>query len=196
MKKRKEGEGEDIISDILGSMRLNILGIDIGKIVSLAAREPEKVRRGLEQLRYKLEQAGGRPVAVDYHFRMGGIAGERFGRPSYFDRRVERVLGTEREAKRITISSRDMVQTESTADVIERGDRVHVITQIPYEREQIKVSFGKREKGGDLTIEAPKAGYKRLIPIDIDVDVPKKLRWSYKSGVVEVILRKAKKKGD
>jgi hypothetical protein len=92
------------------------------------------------------------------------------------------------------LSSKDLVKTELTADVIEHEDAVYVLTQVPYNEDEIKINFRRCGDTGDLSIEAPKHGYDRLIPINVRVDVPDggKVQWSYKNHVVEAVLPKQK----
>jgi len=94
------------------------------------------------------------------------------------------------------LSSKDLIKTELTADVIEEEDSVYVLTQVPYEEAEIEVNFRSRGEVGDLSIEAPKHGYRRLIPINVRVDVPDggKIQWSYRNHVVEAVLPKPKTK--
>jgi len=104
----------------------------------------------------------------------------------------ERSLASSRER---VLSSKDLMKTELTADIIEQKDCVYVLTQVPYEAEEIEVAFRNHGDVGELTIEAPRHGYRRLIPVNVKVDVPDggKVQWSCKNHVVEVVLPKAKK---
>lgn len=198
-KKETDDKGSDRKIDIeMGIISLGGI-IDLAnKIVDLGTNLRELESR-LQQ--YKAEGKVRSNVDIRVGF-LGDKEGTRITSGTFFRHLDE--LAKERRSQapssqgwRATVSTKDLVRTELTADVIEQEDRVYVLTQVPYEEGEIEVRFRKHGEAGELVVEAPKHGFKRLIPISVRVDVPDsgEVRWSYKNHVVEVILPKAKPSG-
>ncbi|MFQ6074663.1 MAG: Hsp20/alpha crystallin family protein [Candidatus Bathyarchaeia archaeon] len=197
--KREEGKSADRSKIDIDFGIINLSGIfDLaGKIMDLGLN--------LKDMETKLYDADlERRAHIESNIRVGGLLGGEPGirvGSSDFLKRLDELARERRRQRRVpapsgvTITPRDVVKTELTADIIEREDRVYVLTQVPYERDQIQVSFRKRGEGGELTIEAPGRGYKRLIPINVKVEVPDEVQWSYRNNVVEVVLPKPPEEG-
>jgi len=191
----KNEHEEDKIDVDLGILGLNGIFDLVNKIASLGMNAKD--------LESKLQEykAGGK-IRSDIDIRVGGLIGNtkdfHISSGTFFKHLDE--LAEERRGKynptpsrEVNISPKDMKKTELTADIIEQDDLVYVLTQVPHSKEDIEVKFVKHRDNGELIIEAPKHGYRRLIPINAKVNVPDngEVQWNYKNQVVEAILPKA-----
>jgi len=195
----KENEKEGQNSEIKVDMGI----ISLGGIVDLVNKMLD-LGISLKDLESKLQKhkAEGK-VRSHVDIRIGSVLDPgkeiRIGSGAFFKHLDE--LAKERrdltplaQRRHITISSKDLVRTEFASDVIEQEDHVYVLTQVPYEMGDLEVTFRKHTDGGELVVEAPKHGYKRMIPINVKVDASDsgKVQWNYRNQVIEAILPKAK----
>lgn len=201
-KKKREGKKEEEVSIDRPRIDLDLGIINLSGFFDLANKIAD-LGLNLKDVEKKFYEGDIKKKArIESSVRIGGLLGGepsiRIGTSDFMkrlddlarERKRGRVSTPKRVSEEFTISPRDVVQTEMTADVIEREDRVYVLTRVPYERDKIQVSFRKREDGGQLIVEAPSEGYRRLIPISVEVEVPEEVQWSYKNNIVEVVLPK------
>jgi len=198
---REKGKDEDKKEDKDREVAIDVGIITLGGIFNLANKilEAGANLKELESKLQKYKEEGKLRTEADIRVSLLGDEKQiRIGSGTFLKQLDE--LTRERspapppskERMEPVLSSKDLVKTELTADVIEQKDSVYVLTRVPYDKDEIEVNFRSRGDTGELFIEAPKHGYKRLVPINVRVDVPDggKVQWSYRNHVVEAVLPK------
>lgn len=198
MSKREKGKDEDKKEDKDHEVAIDMGIITLSGIFNLANKimEAGLNLKELESKLQKYKEEGKLRTEADIRVSLLGDEKQiRIGSGTFLKQLDE--LTRERSpaslpSREPVLSSKDLVKTELTADVIEQKDSVYVLTRVPYEKDEIEVDFRSRGDTGELFIEAPKHGYRRLIPINVRVDMPDggKVQWSYRNHVVEAVLPK------
>lgn len=173
-------------ADVIGGT-LNILGfkIDLGQLIA----SPEELRGQLEELRRKLQEAGGRETLSDEDWQRGVVSGYistrgLLGRQEFH---IGTAGGRARGPARAARGSAETV--EPAVDVFDEADEVTLVANVPgVGLEDLELSFEE----GVLRL-ATKSGarrqYRKEIRLAPAVD-PTSLLKTCHNGVLEVRLRK------
>jgi len=189
---KKEDKKSDI-SDVIGGT-LNLFGfkIDLGKLLS----SPEDVKGGLEQLREKLKEAGGKEVISDEewksggvsisgHFRTSGVLGDREYHVGTTTPPVEPVAKRKRKEK----APEPPEAVEPPVDVFREAKEIVVVAEVPgVELADLEL---KVEDNVLSLSTKPTARRNYLKKIELGSPVDKgSLKANCRNGILEIHLQK------
>ncbi len=188
---KSDKEKEPELSGLL-SGTLNILGfkLDLGDLLS----SPEELKGGLEALREKLKEAGGKEVLSDEEWRQGGASITGHIRTHGLLGEQEFHVGTlgrsqRRKAGGPTRAAPEVEVTEPPVDVFDEGQEVTIVADVPgisLEELDLKVE-------GSLVSLSSKAtarrSYRKEIRLGAELE-PSSLRATCRNGVLEVRVQK------
>lgn len=182
-----EEKKEFNLSDVVGGS-LNILGLklDLGQL--LAA--PEDLAERLEELREKLQAAGGKEVVSTEDWKRGGVSVSGYVRTRGFLGDNEYHLGTAAPPRpRERRASQAVEAVEPPVDVFDEGQRVTVVAEVPgitLDDLHLKV------EGNVLSLSTgpgARRSYRKELSLEAEVE-PGSLEATCRNGVLEVHLRK------
>lgn len=173
-KKEKQPQARGLIE---GGLNIFGLRIDLGELLTA----PENLSGRLEELRQKLEAAGGGQgvATVTGHIRTGGLLGDQ----EYHIGTVGRPRGRGKPAPE------PAEVTEPPVDVFDEGEQVTIVADVPgvsLEELELKV------KGSVFSLSTratARRSYRKELDLDAEVD-PKSLQSSCQNGTLEVRMRK------
>lgn len=195
MAKDKEREKESEPSGIISGV-LNILGLklDLGGLLG----SPEELTGGLEELREKLKEAGGREVLSEAEWRSGGVSIAGHIRTGGLLGEQEFHIGTmgkrgRKETRRPAPETPEVV--EPPVDVFGEEQQVVIVADVPgvtLKDLELKV---EGRTFSLLTRERAKRSYRKELRLDADVE-PGSLQATCNNGVLEVRLQKREREDE
>ncbi len=99
-----------------------------------------------------------------------------------------------RPEKMIRDKQVEPTEIEPSADVIEGDENVSITVDIPgVEKEDIDLNI--TDNTLEITVDNPKRNYHKIINLPCDV-IPKKTQVTYKNGVLDITIKRRKRKKD
>jgi len=191
MEKKEDKEFD--LSDVVGGA-LNILGlkIDLGTLLS----SPEKIKDGLEQLREKLQQAGGKEALSDEEWRSGGVSISGSVRTRGILGEREYHMGTGMRPGRPARPPKAPEPpeppevVEPAVDVFTEPHEIIVVAEVPgVDLSDLELKIQNDTVLSLSTYPGVRRGYRKEIELSAEVDA-ETLRATCRNGILEVRLRK------